>query len=106
MYETNRNILDYLKLEQKKYDGYFYSQDGTLVSFDGKLAKSYNGLLIRKDYLDKYLYENGLRLFWTCLGEKQYFLGDMNQIWGEWSGFFYLEGDNVVGVMENKKIYP
>lgn len=101
-----KDILDYLQLEQNEYDGYFYGKDGTLVSFDGNLANIVDGLLIRKDYLDKYLSENGFRLFWACLGEKQFFLGDRDQIWGEWSGFIYLEGDNVIGTMENKKINP
>ena len=50
-----RDILGYLKLEQKEYDGYFYSQDDTLVAFDGSYSKICNGLLIRKDYLDRYL---------------------------------------------------
>lgn len=97
-----QDILDFLQLEQKESDGCFYSKDGTLVSFDGDLAKICDGLLIRKDYLDKYLCENGMRLFWTCLGEKQYFLGNLNQIYGEWSGFFYLEGDVITGNMEYK----
>ncbi len=101
-----KSIIDYLHLEQQKYDGYFYSKDGTLVSFDGNLANICKGLLIRKDYLDKYLKENNLRLFWTCFGEKQYSLGDGQQIIGEWSGFFYLEGDKVEGVMEYKKCFP
>lgn len=105
-YVPCKDILENLQLEQKEYDGYFYSKDGTLVSFDGELANICNGLIIRKDYLDKYLNENNLRLFWVCLGEKQYFLGERHQIWGEWSGFFYLEGDNVIGAFENKKLGP
>lgn len=101
-----KSIIEYLHLEQQKYDGCFYSKDGTLVSFDGGLANICKGLLIRKDYLDKYLNENNLRLFWTCFGEKLYNLGDRKHIYGEWSGFFYLEGDKVEGVMEFKKCGP
>ena len=100
------DILNYLKLEQREYDGYFYSQDGILVAFDGALSKKYDGLLIRKDYLDKYLTENNYRLFWTCIGEKRYFLERDNQIMSEWSGFLYLDNNDVIGTTKYKKTYP
>jgi len=99
-----KDILNSLRLEQKEYDGYFYSEDGTLVAFDGNLSDICDGLLIRKDYLDRYLEEHGLRLFWACLGEKQYFNGDSNQIWGDWSGFLYLDGNKINGNVICKKV--
>ena len=94
-----RHIIDYLQLEQREYDGYLYDRDGTLVSFDGELSGHCNGLIIRKDYFDRYLQENGLKFFWTCLGEKRYFLEGHNLIGSEWSGFLYLEGNDVIGDM-------
>ena len=58
-------------------------------------------MVLRKDYLDKFLKERDYVLFWTCIGEKQFFGG--HQEWGEWSGLFYLDGSSIRGKMENKK---
>lgn len=65
-------IVSKLNLTQKQHDGYYY--DGNdLVVFDGELTGVINGLVIRKDYLDRFLKENGLSIIWDFVGEKQYF---------------------------------
>ena len=85
-------LLDKLHLVQKKYDGYFFSQDGELVAFDGELTNSINGLIIRKDYLDKFLHENDLSIFWDFVGEKQYFAeSPREQYYSRWRGLFWME---------------
>lgn len=99
----NQFIFNYLNLHQKKFNGYYYDDSNNLIAFDGTLAKVCDGLLIKKKYLDKFLNENKLKLFWTCIGEKQYLFGHQRQIWSEWSGFLYLDEDEVVGSMEYKK---
>ena len=96
-----KDIIEHLRLEQKQADGYFCSEDGTLVCFDGNLAGVYNGLLIRKDFLEKYLKEKDVMLCWDCTGEKQYFMGNLNQEWSRWSGFYYYENGQVVGDLES-----
>ena len=88
-----------MELEQKLYDGYYFTKEGILAAFDGHLQNANHGLIIRKDLLDKFLVENDLSLLWSCIGEKQYFLGDNKQIWGEWCGLFYLDGDRAIGEM-------
>lgn len=32
-----------------------------------------------------------------CVGEKKYFLGDMNQEWSRWNGIHYYEDGKVKG---------
>lgn len=104
IYVPCKEIIDCFNLRQKEYDGYYYDED-TLVVYDGSDSGVDSGLLIRKDYLMRFLEKNNMKLFWTCLGEKQYFRGDRNQIWSEWSGFLYLNNDgNIKGSMKFQKI--
>ena len=104
LYVPCKKIIDCFNLKQKEYDGYYYDED-TLVVYDGSNSGIDSGLLIRKDYLMRFLEKSNMKLFWTCLGEKQYFRGDRNQIWSEWSGFLYLNNDgNIKGSMKFQKI--
>ncbi|MBF7093884.1 hypothetical protein IYQ92_01050 [Streptococcus sp. HF-1907] len=84
-------IVEKLNLRQEEYDGYYYSPSGDLIAFDGEITKTINGLVIRKDYLETFLIQNNLRMFWTCLGEKQYFKNKPDgQIYSEWDGLYWL----------------
>lgn len=61
-------------------------------------------LSIRKDALLQFLDENNLKIFWTCLGEKQ-ILGDTyDRIkytqWLELSGVFTLNANGVDGIIK------
>ena len=94
------NIIKILQLEQRESDGYYCSKDGSIVCFDSDLCGIGKGLLIRADYLNRYLEEQNLRLLWTCIGEKQYFLGDQNQQWSNWKGYFTYQNDAVCGEFE------
>ena len=88
------SIIENLQLSQRDSDGYYHSKDGSLVCFDSDLCGIGKGLLIRADYLHRYLDDQNLQLVWTCIGEKQYFLGDHNQQWSNWKGYFtYQHGD-------------
>lgn len=91
------DIINHFKLKQDNVDGYYYSQEDVLVCFDGEIAGLLNGLFIRKDFLDRYLQERNVKLCWKCVGEKQYFLGDMNQEWSRWNGIHYYEDGKVKG---------
>lgn len=98
-----KEIIEHLQFEQKQNDGYFHNKDGILVAFDCELLNLGSGLLIRKEFLDAFLRERNLRLFWTCIGEKQYFHSGSKQTWSNWSGFLYLDGDDIHGTLEKKK---
>lgn len=95
-------IINYLQLEQKEYDGYYFSSGGSLVCFDASLSGMCHGLLIRKDYLEQFLAATGLKLFWLCTGEKQFFCGGLNQICQSWEGFSYYERGQIFGDLECK----
>lgn len=93
------DIIEKLKLAQKEHDGYYYAPGGDLVCFDGEISGRYNGLLIRKDYLEQYLDKSGLKLFWTCYGEKQFFCGRDSQKWSTWSGLLSFEDGGISGTI-------
>ena len=95
--EQCREIIDLLHLEQKVYDGYYFNPDGELVCFDASLSGICDGLLIRKDYLEQFLVATGLKLFWLCTGEKQFFRGKHSQIWKRWEGFVHYGQNGVCG---------
>lgn len=94
-----KSVLEYFKLKQNTFDGYFYDHNGILVCFDAKLAGIGNGLIMRKDYLEKYLSETGLELFWACYGEKQFF-ANSGQEWRCWNGLFFFENGQTHGTIE------
>ena len=87
------DIVSKLHLKQKDIDGSYYSENNELVAFEHKIDDENEYLLIRKDYIEKYLSENHLVLFWTLFGEKQFFLGGNNQKWSTWGGFYYFDCD-------------
>lgn len=89
-------MIGKLHLVQKKYDGYYFSQEGDLVAFDGELTNTINGLIIRKDYLDQFLKENDLSVFWNFIGEKQYFTkSPRDQYYSRWRGLFWMEKNSI-----------
>ncbi len=83
-------LVSTLGLEQKKYDGYFYS-DMQLVAYDMTLNGTGHSLIIRKDYLEKFLERKGYVILWTMIGEKQFIKRHNAQIWSEWSGFAHMD---------------
>lgn len=94
-------LINYLKLNFKEYDGCFYSGE-TLVSHYISTGRDSYALIFRKDYLDKFIEENNLVIFWECYGEKQYFYEDHNQYWQEWNGILYLEDNEIKGTISAK----
>lgn len=95
-----QDIMEGLNLKQKDADGYFYTQENELACFDYSLAGEEDCLLIRADFLKRYLEEKNLRLFWNCIGEKQYMTSDLSQEWGKWGGLVYLDGEELKGKLD------
>lgn len=94
-------LINELKLEQREYDGYYYDKSGELVAFyikDNEKFDSSHRFLIRKKYLDQFLCQNELVMFWICRAEKNFLVEEMDaQEWSEWSGLLYLSNDKIVG---------
>src|SRR5665648_51768 len=95
-------IYSGMKLQYSKNIGEWLDEKGKTVCFDISVqTEKPSCLLIRKDMLLKFLAENRLRVFWTCLGEKQ-ILGDsfsrrQHLQWLELSGVYCLYNSNVTG---------
>ena len=94
------HILESLNLKQNKYDGFYFNDEKELVAFDGAKMGVCDGTVVRLDYMKKYLEDNQLVLFWTCMGEKQCFNGtnSWEQKWSEWSSFAYLDENDEIEV--------
>ena len=69
----------------------------SMIAFDSDVCGLHCGLLIRKDYLESFLNNNNLALFWECMGEKQFFKGSQSQIWTEWEGIYILYNGTITG---------
>ena len=95
------NIINELKLEQHELDGLFYSNNELVACDLGKMCGYHYNLLIRKDYLDKFLNNNKYYMVWTLVGKKQYFLGDGKQIWDRKEGYFLYEKGIITGNTES-----
>lgn len=88
-------IINKLNLTQKENDGYYYCGED-LVAFDGELTDTINGLIIRKDYLDRFLKENELSIIWDFVGEKQYFTQNpRGQYYSRWEGVCWEDKQSI-----------
>ena len=96
LYMPAKDIIEFFNLNQNASDGYYYDNN-TLVAFDGERSGVVSGVLIRKDYLLKFLNEKKLKMFWICTGEKQYLKqSHMTQSFSQWSGFLYLNDNDLI----------
>ena len=91
-----------MQLQPSKNIGEWFNTQGEIICFDPSSKQgSASCLSVRKDSLLQFLEENNLRIFWTCLGEKQIY-GDFNHKiktnnWLELSGVYTLVDNEVVG---------
>ena len=90
-------IIQEMLLYQKKVDGIYYFED-EVAAFDlSIIGNEHKELIIRKDVLDKYIEKTGAKLFWTVVGEKQYFMGGHNQKWQRREGYFIYKKNQIKG---------
>jgi len=105
-YVPCKDIIDFLDLEQKEYDGYFYSKnDDSLVAYDYGLSMDGRGLVIRQDYLETYLVDKGLKMSWACTGEKNCYLNRDSGVRSKWRGLFSFEKGCVVGSLKATEVF-
>ncbi len=96
-YIPSGQIIQELGLYQKQYDGTFYLND-EIVAFDTSVLGGMRGeLLIRRDVLNEFVKKKKATLFWSIVGEKQFFLGDNNQKWQRREGYFVYGSDHIQG---------
>ncbi len=108
LYVPCAEIVEHFHLCMNDGSGTYSSPEGNIVCFDTKNINFDesnsidDSIVIRRDYLDRFLQEKGYVMFWTCIGEKQFF--KKNQSWSEWSGILYYEDGKVIGSVKNKSI--
>lgn len=90
-------IIREMSLYEKTIDGIYYFED-KIAAFDlSIIGNEHKELVIRRDILDKYIEKTSAKLFWTVVGEKQYFLGGHNQKWQRREGYFVYEKNKIEG---------
>lgn len=91
-------IINVLKLRQKKYDGYYYNEAGALIAFDTDLTKQKAGLILRKDALDKFLEIKNFHLVWFVNASKEIH-GKTRMItkYTDWTGLLEYIDNSVKG---------
>lgn len=90
-------LLECLKISQQLDDGVFVSDSGEVVAYDPTFVNGFDGLVIKKEYLDRFLHEKQYDLIWYVCGEKQYFHGNDKQTWLSLRGLLYLNAKGVQG---------
>ncbi|MDO9399238.1 MAG: hypothetical protein Q7T79_00915 [bacterium] len=98
-------MYEKMLLQYSKNIGEWLNTEGEVVCFDPSVNQEESScLLIRKDALLRFLDENNLKIFWTCLGEKQILGDSYDRIkytqWLELSGVFTLNASGVDGVIK------
>lgn len=92
-------IYEKLNLKYSEREGEFVDMNGKVICFDPSVNQNCKQfLLIRKNELTRFLQENGLRIVWTVIGEKN-IIGDYINRYErvEISGFCYLENGKIDG---------
>lgn len=94
-------IYSNMKLQYSKNIGEWLDDQGKVVCFDHSVKTGGSlCLLIKKDSFVQFLTENRLKVFWTCLGEKQVLGDSFNSHYRQWleiSGVYNLNNGNIAG---------
>lgn len=90
-------IIQEMHLYVKETDGVYYQGEEIAALDLAILGNEHTELVIRKDVLNDYIKKTGAQVFWTVVGEKQYFQGNMNQKWKRREGYFVYENDKITG---------
>lgn len=90
-------LVQEMSLYEKTVDDIYYCDD-EVAAFDlSIIGNEQKELVIRRDVLDRYIEKTSAKLFWTVVGEKQYFLGDHNQKWQRREGYFIYGKNQIKG---------
>ena len=106
-YMAPRELM-YKKMQlkySKNIGEWLNSQNDEVVCFDPSVKQGNDScLLVRKDALLKFLKENKLKIFWTCLGKKNIYGNTYDPIaiskWLEVSGIFTITAASVKGDLD------
>jgi|LQYC01.1.fsa_nt_gi hypothetical protein len=91
-----------MKLRYSKNIGEWLNENGQIVCFDPSVRQGgSSALIVKKDFFQNFLIKNNLKIFWTCLGEKNIygasFGGERFSKWLELSGVYTLNDGIIEG---------
>lgn len=91
-------LIKRMGLRQMDSDGFFYDAEGKLAAFDTELTQKVNSVVVRKDIIDSFLSQTGLKLVWLVDAEKEIHAGNYSIISrSDWEAVFVYEEDTIVG---------
>ena len=91
------DIINKMNLVEKEMDGVYYAGDKIAAfNLQSNDSKQYE-FIIHRDILDEYLKQTNKMLFWTVVGEKQFFNSSYNQIWQRREGYFIYSDAEISG---------
>ena len=91
-------LINMMGLRQIEADGFFYDKNGKLAAFDTGLTQKINSVVVRKDILDCFLSQTGLKLVWLVDAEKGIHAGDYTLTnWSDWEAVYIYESDHISG---------
>jgi hypothetical protein len=61
------------------------------------VGNKHSEIVIRRDVLNEYIAKTGFQAFWTVIGEKQFFMGHLEQQGQRREGYFIYDKKKVVG---------
>ena len=100
-------LIECLNLRQLNYDGVYYDVDGELAAFDTRVTQNIEGVVVRKDLVDKFLEIKNLRLLWIINAAKEEHTPNLYiSNYSEWSGLISYDGNSLrVNINKNNRKY-
>ena len=100
-------LIECLNLRQLNYDGVYYDVDGELAAFDTRVTQNIEGVVVRKDLIDKFLEIKNLRLLWIINAAKEEHTPNLYiSNYSEWSGVISYDGNSLrVNINKNNRKY-
>lgn len=93
-----KKLIEVMELRQLEADGFFFDKDGKLAAFDTDLTQKINSVVVRKDILDSFISQTGLKLVWLVDAEKENYTEDFSNVnRSNWEAVFTYEGNHITG---------
>lgn len=98
-------LIEIMDLRQQQEDGFYYDTNGDLAAFDTDLTQKINSVVVRKDILDTFLVNAGMKLIWLVDAEKEIHAGDYSITrWSDWEAVFIYEKDSITGELHRLNV--
>jgi hypothetical protein len=102
-YAPQVELFEGLKLAWADTPGVWFDENQEVACYDPSVMDfGRSKLLVKKQLLDFYLKDKGLKIVWTILGEKQNLGGSRTTHWCDLSGVYYLNNGKVEGGIKSQ----